>query len=106
MTTPAFYGITLLVLYAVVIVEVLYLQRRDGQPAPWRELVVNMNSGQMMLWVLRGVRVVAYTFLYQHLSLHWLDALPSVVLVPLALVLWDLAFYTSHYAHHKLPWLW
>ncbi len=106
MTSPYFYGLTLLLLYGVVILEVLYIRRRDGTKAPWREVVVNMNSGQMVLWLLRGVRAFVYTGIYTVASLHWLDALPVFILLPLTFVLWDLAFYTSHYAHHKIPILW
>lgn len=106
MTSPAFYGLSLVVLYAAVLVEVVYLARRDDQPVPWREVATNMNSGQLVLWTLRGIRLVAYGWVSTHASLGLLDGVPGWLLPPLAFVLWDLAFYVSHWAHHKVPLLW
>lgn len=106
MPSPAFYGISLMVLYLIVILEVYLLKRWRGQPMRWREVAVNMNSGQAMLWLLQGVRIWAYTLVYERFSPQLLSGLPTVVLWPLAFLLWDLAFYTSHRAHHHFPLLW
>ncbi len=106
MPAPAFYGISFMALYLVVIAEVYFLHRWRGQPMNWREVAVNMNSGQAVLWLLQGLRVWAYVQVYDHLSFGFLAGLPAVLLLPLAFLLWDLAFYSSHRAHHHFPLLW
>jgi len=101
-----FYGLSLMGLYAVVILEVLLLGRWKGQPMRWREVAVNMNSGQAVLWLLHGARILIYAWVYSHASLGLLAELPMVVVLPISFLLWDFAFYASHRAHHTFPLLW
>ena len=106
MTSASLYALALMGLFAVVTVEVVLLHLLRGRPIPWVEVAANMNSGQLVLWTLRGLRVVAYALVAEHASLHLLDSLPLPMMVVVAFLLWDFGFYASHYTHHRVPFLW
>lgn len=106
MTSASFYGLTLMGLFGVVTLEVILLRLLRGRPIPWQEVAVNMNSGQLMLWTIRGIRVLAYAFVAQHASLRLLDGLGGPATIVATFLMWDLCFYTSHWAHHRIPFLW
>ena len=106
MPSESFYGYTFIALFAIVTLEVVLLRVLRKKPIPWRDVAVNMNSGQLMLWTMRGLRVLVYGVIAQHASLSLFEGMPTWAITGIAFVLWDVSFYTSHWAHHRFPFLW
>ncbi|MDH4092092.1 MAG: sterol desaturase family protein [Cyclobacteriaceae bacterium] len=94
------------ILYAMVIIELVVLRFRLKEPLPWKEVVLNLNSGHILMWVGRGVEVMGYAYVVYHFSLGWIEALPVSVQWVSAFILWDLCYYWNHRAHHAIPFLW
>jgi linoleoyl-CoA desaturase len=94
------------VMLALVLVERLVLVRLQRGTAPWQEVVLNLNSGHILMWVFRGVEVAAFAWVLQHASLHWVSRWPVVLQWGFALLAWDLCFYWMHRLHHRWPLLW
>lgn len=72
----------------------------------WRDLVFNLNSGHIMLWLFRGLEITCYGAVASHWNLGWLSDWPPLAVWLLALVLWDFGFYWLHRLHHAWPLLW
>ena len=100
------FAISFAVMLLVILAELAFLKWSRQQVIPWKEVVFNLNSGHILMWVFRGVEVLVFGWVLQHLSLHWVDgwALPWVWL--LAWVGWDFCFYWMHRMHHTWSWLW
>ncbi|MBC3945371.1 sterol desaturase family protein [Erwinia persicina] len=90
----------------LVMGEALVLHRQDRQQVQWHDVVFNLNSGHIMLWLFRGLEVTCYGYVALHFSQHWLDALPTWGLWLFALLAWDFAFYWLHRLHHRFSLLW
>lgn len=86
--------------------EALVLQISGRQRVNWHDVVFNLNSGHMMLWLFRGLEITCYGYVASHFSLGLLDNLPSAAVWLLTLFLWDLGFYWLHRLHHEWPLLW
>lgn len=95
-----------LLMLIMVLAELAIVARIDTQPIPWREIVFNLNSGHVLLWVVRGVEIALYGWTLTHLSLRWMDHLPNWSVWILAWIGWDLCFYWMHRMHHRVPLLW
>lgn len=90
----------------LVMAEALVLNRQDKQRVNWHDVVFNLNSGHIMLWLFRGLEVTCYGYVALHFSQHWLDVLPTWGLWLFALLAWDFAFYWLHRLHHRFSLLW
>lgn len=86
--------------------EALILGMVKREAVNWRDLVFNINSGHMMLWLFRGLEVACYGYVAAHWSLNLLAGLPPWLLWLLALLVWDLGFYGLHRLHHRCSILW
>lgn len=93
-------------LLVLVWAELLFKKLVENQSTDIKDLVFNVNSGHIMLWVIRSVELASYHLILQHLSLHILDDLHPIVMWVFATVAWDLSFYWYHRIHHKYRWLW
>lgn len=100
------YALIFVVLLCLVCLELAILKYRQPQRLPWREVIFNLNSGHILMWVFRGVEVAGYAWVYAHANLHWAGHLPVAGQWVLAFVAWDLSFYCMHRTHHKIPLLW
>ncbi len=93
-------------LIIMVLLELVILGWFRKQSIPWREVIFNLNSGHVMLWVLRGVELATYHFVYTNWSIHLFKHWHPILVWGLAFVAWDFCFYWLHRMHHKFHLLW
>lgn len=72
----------------------------------WSDIVFNINSGHLMLWLFRGLELFCYHYIYSHFSFNWFIHVPIIVTWIFTLFAWDFGFYWEHRLHHKIPALW
>ena len=99
-------ALPLLVTVACVVAELLFLRARRGHAVPWRDVVSNLGSGHILMWLLRGIEIAVYAWVLAHLSLGWAQSWPSLSGYSSWSCPWDLGFYWMHRMHHALPALW
>lgn len=99
-------ALPLLGMVACVVAELLFSCVRRGRKIPWRDVVLNLDSGHILMWLLRGVEIAVYTWVLSHISLHWAQGWPPLVRWSVAVLAWDLGFYWMHRLHHTFPALW
>ncbi|AVG17405.1 hypothetical protein CFN79_16885 [Chromobacterium vaccinii] len=100
------FALTFSVMLAVVLLELLALRHWRREAIPWREIIFNLNSGHIVMWVFRGVEVAGFGLLLQYANLHLVDRLPVSWQWVFAFVAWDLSFYCMHRAHHTWRIFW
>jgi sterol desaturase/sphingolipid hydroxylase (fatty acid hydroxylase superfamily) len=98
--------IPIIFMLAVVLGEALVLRYLCQQDVNWRDLVFNLNSGHIMLWLFRGVEIYCYASVAQYANLQLVSHWPATLLWLFALLAWDFGFYWLHRLHHQLPGLW
>lgn len=96
----------IVVMLALVFGEALLVKWRGKEAVDWRDVVFNVNSGQMMLWLFRGLEVLCYGLVSRTASLDLFDGLPAAVVWAFAFIAWDFGFYWLHRLHHQWPLLW
>ncbi|MGP2703888.1 sterol desaturase family protein, partial [Serratia marcescens] len=77
----------------IVVAEAVALQWGRREPVNWHDLVFNLNSGHIMLWLFRGLEITCYGYVAAHFSLGLLDAWPPLLMWLFALLAWDFGFY-------------
>jgi sterol desaturase/sphingolipid hydroxylase (fatty acid hydroxylase superfamily) len=97
-------GNSLLIIF--VIIEILILHFLKKEPIPWKEIIINLNSGHILLWVFRGLEVAAYYYTWKYFNLGLVSSLPFWINWLLAFILWDFCFYWLHRLHHFFKVLW
>lgn len=106
----SFFATSFGVMLALILLEQAVLRwrcRDDAKaPVPWRDIVFNLDSGHILMWIFRGLEVALFGWLALHASLHLLDALPAALVWLFGLVAWDFCFYWMHRLHHQVPLLW
>ncbi|CAI1869780.1 MULTISPECIES: sterol desaturase family protein [Serratia] len=90
----------------IVVAEAVALQWGRREPVNWHDLVFNLNSGHIMLWLFRGLEITCYGYVAAHFSLGLLDAWPLPLMWLFALLAWDFGFYWLHRLHHRFRVLW
>ncbi|MEG1328241.1 MAG: fatty acid hydroxylase family protein, partial [Janthinobacterium sp.] len=100
------FALSFLIMLAFVLAELLILKWVRKTPVPWKDVIFNLNSGHILMWVFRGVEVAAFALLLRHVNLHLVDQWPVVAQWVFAFFAWDLCFYWMHRLHHKIPLLW
>jgi sterol desaturase/sphingolipid hydroxylase (fatty acid hydroxylase superfamily) len=100
------FALPLSIMLLLVLGEQLVLARRQQYSIPWVDIVFNLNSGHILMWIFRGLEVAGYAWIWAHLSLHWVDQLPGPMVWLIAFCGWDFGFYWLHRLHHKIPLLW
>lgn len=93
-------------LLVLVILECFLLHFVWKEKIPWKEVVTNLNSGHILLWIGRGFEVAAYYYLYKHLSLNLLNSWNAQLLWIFAFVSWDFCFYWMHRYNHVIKLFW
>ncbi|EJQ2005835.1 sterol desaturase family protein [Cronobacter sakazakii] len=96
----------IVVMLGMVFGEALLLKWRARAPVNWRDIVFNVNSGQMMLWLFRGLEVLCYSVISRNVNLELFQGAPAVVMWGFAFIAWDFGFYWLHRLHHEWPLLW
>ncbi|KUM02712.1 sterol desaturase family protein [Chromobacterium subtsugae] len=100
------FALTFILMLAVVLLELLALRLWRREAIPWREIIFNLNSGHILMWVFRGVEVASFGWLLEHANLHLVDRLPALWQWVFAFIAWDLSFYCMHRAHHTWRIFW
>jgi sterol desaturase/sphingolipid hydroxylase (fatty acid hydroxylase superfamily) len=90
----------------MVLAEILILKKVKGKVIPWLEIVANLHSGQVIMWLFRSLEVFLFGFLLTHINLHWVEQWPTALQWIFAFIAWDFCFYWMHRLHHKVPFLW
>ncbi len=75
---------------AVVVAEGLVIAKHKGTVS-WQELVFNLNSGHIMLWLFRGLEIFCYGFVVTHYSFNLVENWPTALVWCLRFLLGTLA---------------
>ncbi|HFC00183.1 MAG TPA: fatty acid hydroxylase family protein [Phaeodactylibacter sp.] len=94
------------ILLILVFLEILFLSVHEKEKIPWREVIFNLNSGHILMWILRGLELGAFHLVYVYWSFELLDGLTYVQQWLFAFVVWDFCFYWLHRLHHQFELLW
>lgn len=93
-------------LIILVLSEMLILSKTGKEKVDWHDVVFNLNSGHLMLWLFRGLELACYGFIVANFSLNIVSDWPPVWLWLFAILMWDFCFYWLHRLHHKFALLW
>lgn len=86
--------------------EACILQLTGKQRVDWRDVIFNVNSGHIMLWLFRCLEVLCYSVVLSRFSLHLFNGVSAVWIWLFTLLAWDFGFYWLHRLHHQLRPLW
>ncbi len=103
MTAIAF---PILLMLVLVLTEMAILNRQGRQAVDWHDVVFNLNSGHLMVWLFRGLEIAVYGLIVDHFSGGFVSTWPIAAVWILALIGWDFCFYWLHRLHHKFAFLW
>ncbi len=98
-----FFAMSFVTMLALVLIEMAIMKR---SAIGWREMVFNLNSGHILMWIGRGIEVILFGLVLRYASLHVVDRWPLAALWAFAFLGWDLCFYWMHRLHHKIPFFW
>lgn len=96
----------LLIMLILIAAEVFVLQYIKKVTINWSDIIFNLNSGHLMLWLFRGLELVCYHYIFTHFSLNFFIHVPIILIWIFTLFAWDCGFYWLHRLHHKIPALW
>lgn len=82
----------------LVLAEAGVLQFTGRQKVDWLDVIFNINSGHMMLWLFRCLEVLCYGLVVNHFSLGLFDNAPVILLWLFTILAWDFGFYWLHHA--------
>lgn len=95
-----------ILLFVFTIVEILIIKFGRKEAIPWKEVVSNLGSGHVLLWVFRGFEIAAYYVTFKYFSLDLVGQFSHLTVWLLAFFLWDFCFYWLHRIHHSFRILW
>ena len=78
-----------------VLVEAGVLQVSGRQKIDWLDVIFNINSGHMMLWLFRCLEVLCYSLVVNHFSFGLFDN-ASVILLWLFTLLCGISVFTGY----------
>ncbi|KAA9000113.1 sterol desaturase family protein [Affinibrenneria salicis] len=99
-------ALPILFMLLLVVGEALVLQLIRREPVNWHDVVFNLNSGHIMLWLFRGLEILCYGYVVDHFSAGWAAQWPAPLMWLFALLAWDFGFYWLHRLHHTFGALW
>jgi len=99
-------AISFLMILAMILAEIFILKTARRKKIPWLEIVANLHSGQVVLWLFRSVEILLFGFLRTHINVHWINQWPVALQWLFVFIAWDFCFYWMHRLHHKTPLLW
>ena len=76
----------------LVLAEAGVLQFTGRQKVDWLDVIFNINSGHMMLWLFRCLEVLCYGLVVNHFSLGLFDNAPVILLWLFTILAWDFGF--------------
>lgn len=98
--------VPIIVMLVLVFGEACILQLTGRQKIDWHDVVFNINSGHIVLWLFRCTEVLCYGLVFSRFSLHLFEGVSPVWMWLFAILAWDFGFYWLHRLHHKLRPLW
>ncbi|WP_312926199.1 sterol desaturase family protein [Atlantibacter hermannii] len=98
------YPVVLMIFF--VLSEACILRFIKRQQVDWLDIIFNINSGHIMLWLFRCLEVLCYKLVLDNFSLGLFEGLSPVWLWLFTLLAWDFGFYWLHRLHHQLRLLW
>jgi len=101
-----FFAASFAIMIALVLLERVIAQRLGRTISPWREMVLNLDSGHILMWIGRGIEIAGFDWLLLHANLHWIDRWPLALQWIFAFIGWDFCFYWMHRLHHKYAIFW
>lgn len=93
-------------LLLMVLIEISFLYFIRKEKILWKEVIFNLNSGHILMWVLRGLEVSAFYFVSSYWSFAFVEDWPFVWIWIFTFIIWDMCFYWLHRLHHKFKILW
>ncbi len=99
-------ALPIVVMLLMVTGEAVILRWVRRQAVDWHDVVFNLNSGHIVLWLFRGLEVLCYGLVSTYLNLDLLEAWPSWAIWAFAFLAWDFCFYWLHRFHHHVGVLW
>ncbi|WP_059412912.1 sterol desaturase family protein [Cupriavidus basilensis] len=100
------FALPLALMLVLVLADVAGLRWLRGQRTPWRDVIFNLNSGHIVMWLFRGLEVMLFAWLSAHLNLHWVTRTGALGVWIFAFFAWDFCFYWLHRLHHSIPLMW
>ena len=100
------FSFSFLLILALVLFELALLNFWRDEPIFWEEVIFNLNSSSLSMWLLRGIEVSCFAWVLAHANTHWIEKIPVIGQWIGAFILWDLSFYCRHWAHHNWSFLW
>ena len=94
------------ILITLMLSEGLYTKFARKKQVPWKEMIYNLNSGHLIMWIFRGFEIVGYYYIWLHSPFRLFEGVPYWATVAIAFICWDFGFYWFHRMHHKFPVLW
>ena len=103
MTAVAF---PILLMLILVLTEMIIINRQGRHVVDWHDVVFNLNSGHLMVWLFRGLEIAVYGLILNRFGTGFISDWPVAVVWAIALIGWDFCFYWLHRLHHKFRVLW
>jgi sterol desaturase/sphingolipid hydroxylase (fatty acid hydroxylase superfamily) len=94
------------ILITLMLSEGLYTKFALKKQAPWKEMIYNLNSGHLIMWIFRTFEIIGYYYIWSHSPFRLFEGVPYWTTVIIAFVCWDFGFYWFHRMHHKFSILW
>ena len=93
-------------LLIMVLIELAIFYFKQQEKIFWKEVIFNLNSGHILMWILRGVEISAFYFVSVHWSFPIVEDWPYILIWLFTFLTWDFCFYWLHRLHHKFKLLW
>ncbi len=90
----------------MVIIELIILKYYKKKQIPWKDVVFNLNSGHILMWILRGTELAIFYFILHNYSFHLLESWSFIPIWIFTFLAWDFCFYWLHRLHHKFKLFW
>lgn len=93
-------------LLVMVLIELAIVHFQKKEKIFWKDVIFNLNSGHIFLWILRGVEISAFYFVSENWGLQIFNEWPYAMIWIFTFFTWDFCFYWLHRFHHKFKFLW
>lgn len=93
-------------LLVLVLLELAFISVKKKESIPWKEIIFNLNSGHILMWILRGVEITGFYMISVYFSFNFFQNWEYLAIWIFAFIAWDFCFYWLHRFHHKFSFLW
>ncbi|MEQ8473229.1 MAG: sterol desaturase family protein [Marinoscillum sp.] len=93
-------------LLILVLVELMVIAFHKKEAIPWREVIFNLNSGHILMWIFRGLEVAIFHMISTQFGFGIVDNWNYLAIWVFTFFAWDFCFYWLHRIHHQLRFLW